>query len=43
MVAKLREALDQGRPLDGETIDISGFRQIEAVMAICAEAQPVDF
>jgi 5-methyltetrahydrofolate--homocysteine methyltransferase len=42
MVEKLREALAQGRPLDGETIDVSGFRQIEAVMNICAEAQPVD-
>jgi 5-methyltetrahydrofolate--homocysteine methyltransferase len=43
MVEKLREALAQGRPLDGETIDVSGFRQIEAIMNICAEAQPVDF
>ncbi len=43
MVARLTEALAQGRPRDGETIDISGFRQIEAVMGICAEAQPVDF
>ena len=42
MVARLRDALDQGRPRDGESIDISGFRQIEAVMGICAEAQPVD-
>lgn len=43
MVSKLREALDQGRPRDEETIDVSGFRQIEAVMNICSEAQPVDF
>lgn len=43
MVAKLREALDQGRPLDGETVETSGFRQIEAVMAICSEAATVDF
>jgi 5-methyltetrahydrofolate--homocysteine methyltransferase len=43
MVAKLREALAQGRPQDGEPIDTSGFRQIEAVMNICSEAQPVDF
>jgi 5-methyltetrahydrofolate--homocysteine methyltransferase len=42
MVAKLHDALEQGRPREGETIDISGFRQIEAVMGICAEAQPVD-
>lgn len=43
MVAKLREALEQGRPLEGETVEISGFRQIEAIMAICSEAQTVDF
>jgi 5-methyltetrahydrofolate--homocysteine methyltransferase len=43
MVAKLREALAQGRPLDGETIETSGFRQIEAVMGICSEAATVDF
>ncbi len=43
MVAKLREALAQGRPLEGETVEISGFRQIEAVMAICNEAAVVDF
>ena len=42
MVGKLREALRQGRPLEGETIETSGFRQIEAVMGICAEAQRVD-
>ena len=43
MVAKLREALEGGRPRNGETHEISGFRQVEAVMAICAEAQGVDF
>jgi cobalamin-dependent methionine synthase I len=43
MVAKLREALEQGRPREGETSEISGFRQVEAVMAICAEMQEVDF
>jgi 5-methyltetrahydrofolate corrinoid/iron sulfur protein methyltransferase len=42
MVAKLRNALEEGRPQDGETVATSGFRQIEAVMAICNEAQPVD-
>jgi cobalamin-dependent methionine synthase I len=42
MIAKLRDALAQGRPHDGETIDTSGFRQIEAVMGICAEAQTAD-
>jgi 5-methyltetrahydrofolate corrinoid/iron sulfur protein methyltransferase len=43
MVAKLREALTEGRPREGETHEIAGFRQVEAVMAICAEAQEVDF
>ncbi len=43
MVAKLRDALAQGRPRNGETVAVSGFRQIEAVMAICSQAQPVDF
>jgi 5-methyltetrahydrofolate corrinoid/iron sulfur protein methyltransferase len=43
MVAKLREALNDGRRRDGETLEASGFRQVEAVMAICAEAQEVDF
>lgn len=43
MVAKLREALAQGRPAEGETVETSGFRQIEAIMAICNEGQPVDF
>jgi cobalamin-dependent methionine synthase I len=42
IVRKLREALEQGRPRDGETDEISGFRQVEAVMAICSEAQEVD-
>lgn len=43
MVAKLRRALEEGRPREDETVATSGFRQIEAVMAICSEAQPVDF
>jgi cobalamin-dependent methionine synthase I len=43
MVAKLREALEQGRPLEGETHEISGFRQAEAIMSICRELQAVDF
>jgi len=43
MVAKLREALEQGRPREGETHETSGFRQVEAVMAMCTEAQEVDF
>jgi cobalamin-dependent methionine synthase I len=43
MVAKLREALEQGRPREGETHETSGFRQVEAVMVMCTEAQEVDF
>jgi cobalamin-dependent methionine synthase I len=43
MVAKLREALAQGRARDGETNEISGFRQAEAIMEICRETEAVDF
>ena len=43
MVAKLREALEQGRPREGETHETSGFRQVEAVMAMCTEVEEVDF
>ena len=43
MVAKLRDALEQGRPLDGETHETSGYRQVEAIMALCSEAEVVDF
>jgi 5-methyltetrahydrofolate corrinoid/iron sulfur protein methyltransferase len=42
MVAKLRLALDQGRAQDGESQETAGFRQAEAIMAICTEAAPVD-
>ncbi len=42
MVSKLREALEQGRAGDGESQETAGFRQAEAIMAICAEAEPVD-
>lgn len=38
MVARLRDALRQGRPRLGETHETSGFRQAEAIMAICNEA-----
>src|ERR1700733_6643711 len=43
MVEKLREALEQGRPGEGETSEITGFRQAEAIMNICREGEPVDF
>lgn len=42
MVAKLRDALEQGRPREGETHEVSGFRQAEAIMAICNEALLAD-
>jgi 5-methyltetrahydrofolate--homocysteine methyltransferase len=42
MVGKLREALAAGRPLDGESQETAGYRQAEAIMAICAEAAPAD-
>jgi cobalamin-dependent methionine synthase I len=42
MVAQLRDALEQGRPREGETQETSGFRQAEAIMAICNEALVVD-
>ncbi len=42
MVARLREALAAGRPLDGESQETAGYRQAEAIMAICTEAAPVD-
>ena len=42
MVAKLRLALEQGRAQDGESQETAGFRQAEAIMAICTEAAPVD-
>jgi 5-methyltetrahydrofolate--homocysteine methyltransferase len=38
MVDQLRDALEQGRPRGGETHEISGYRQAEAIMTICSEA-----
>jgi 5-methyltetrahydrofolate--homocysteine methyltransferase len=38
MVGKLREALAAGRAQDGESQETAGYRQAEAIMAICAEA-----
>jgi cobalamin-dependent methionine synthase I len=43
MVARLREALERGRPREGESHEIAGFRQAEAIMEICREAEAVDF
>lgn len=42
MVEKLRAALAQGRAAEGETQETAGFRQAEAIMAICAEAAEVE-
>jgi len=42
MVAQLREALAQGRRTDGESQETAGFRQAEAIMAICAAGTPDD-
>jgi 5-methyltetrahydrofolate--homocysteine methyltransferase len=43
MVARLREALEQGRRVEDESSETSGFRQAEAIMMICREGEPVDF
>lgn len=43
MVGRLREALEQGRAGEGETQETAGYRQAEAIMAICADAAPVDW
>jgi cobalamin-dependent methionine synthase I len=42
MVEKLRQALELGRALEGESQETAGFRQAEAIMAICNDAAPVD-
>jgi 5-methyltetrahydrofolate--homocysteine methyltransferase len=39
MVSKLRHALEQGRVAEGESHETAGFRQAEAIMGICSEAQ----
>lgn len=42
MVARLREALAAGRPLEGESQETAGYRQAEAIMAICNDYAPVE-
>lgn len=37
MIDKLRAALEQGRARNGEDQETAGFRQAEAIMALCAE------
>lgn len=43
LIAKLRDALEQGRPREGETHETSGYRQVEAIMVLCGEAETIDF
>jgi len=43
MVAKLRDALNQGQRQVGESTEISGFRQAEAILAICRETEALEF
>ena len=38
LVGKLRHALDEGRPAEGESQETAGFRQAEAVMKIWSES-----
>ena len=42
LVDKLRLALAEGKVRDGETQETAGFRQAEAIMAICNDSIPVD-
>ena len=42
MVGKLREALARGRAEAGEAQETAGFRQAEAIMDICREAEVVE-
>ncbi len=42
MVARLRAALEQGRAVDGESQETAGYRQAEAIMAICNDAVIAD-
>jgi 5-methyltetrahydrofolate--homocysteine methyltransferase len=42
MVARLRDALKQGRAREDETYESSGYRQVEAIMALCSETEAAD-
>ncbi|MDQ8201948.1 dihydropteroate synthase [Pelagicoccus sp. SDUM812003] len=42
IVAGLQNALDQGRPRDGESQESAGFRQAEAILALCAQQDDDD-
>jgi cobalamin-dependent methionine synthase I len=39
VVARLRAALEQGRARDGETAEVAGFRQAEAILGICQDEE----
>lgn len=41
IVVQLREALEKGRAIDGESQEMAGFRQAEAIMEIC-NSQEID-
>ncbi len=43
MVAQLQQALDRGRAQNGESQEIAGFRQAEAIMEIYNNLEPSDF
>ena len=42
MVASLRHALEQGRAQEGESSEVSGYRQAEAIMGVCRGAEGDD-
>lgn len=42
MVGRLREALAVGRARDGESQETAGYRQAEAIMTICADAEAAE-
>jgi 5-methyltetrahydrofolate--homocysteine methyltransferase len=42
LVEQLREALERGRAEEGESQEMAGFRQAEAIMEICRAAEPAD-
>ena len=43
MVDQLKMALEQGRAINGESQEMAGFRQAEAIMEIYNNAEPSDF
>jgi 5-methyltetrahydrofolate--homocysteine methyltransferase len=40
LVAELAAALKQGRPLEGESQEMAGFRQASAILDLCRNAEP---